>query len=102
MIKDLFRNTCTYEVCLGKVVLPLRKNCVKLKVADQSVEEILLGQDIMVYIYSLYFTMLCLNGHFLSLKVNNFIYLCRKVFTFAEIQINVFAYLLSALLCVLE
>lgn len=83
------------------MVLPLRKTCVKLKVADQSVEEILHGQDIMDYSYSLYFTMVCLNGHFLSLNVNNFIYFCRKVFTFAEIQINVFACLLSGLLCVL-
>lgn len=47
------------------------------------------------------FTMAFLNGLFLSLNANNFIYLCRKVFTFAEIQINVFAYSLSALPCVL-
>lgn len=45
--------------------------------------------------------MVFLNGLFLSLNANNLIYLHRTVFTFAEIQINVFAYLLSALLCVL-
>lgn len=49
---------------------------------------------------SQFYTMVCLDGHFLSLDANNFIYLHIKVFTFAEIPINVFAYL-SALLYVL-
>jgi len=56
----------------------------------------------MVYSYSQLFTVVGLSGIFLSLNVNNCIYLCRKVFTFREIQISVIAYLLSALFYVLE
>lgn len=51
----------------------------------------------MIYSYSELFTMACPKGPFIFLDVNNFLYLFRNVFTFEEIQINVFAYLLYVL-----